>query len=166
MKDPVLPIPVSPPEPRYVSPRLCEGGDPSFFCVWLSETGKRAFATDGKKEREVDYRLHRRWSREAIIEFSEEYTKRMPGMVNPSENESLDGLMRGVCLSLHGEPYRWTWSYLFDVGGGRSYVCVKRYAEEFCGKVCDEKREGYGDAEVVGRIRGMYNRDIRGVGSV
>ena len=86
----------------------------------------------------------------------------MPDMMDPSEAETLDGLMHGICLNLRDEPHRWSWSYLFNAKGGRSYVCVKRYAEEFCRETNASRKREYGDAEVVGRIRGTHNRDTDG----
>lgn len=163
MEDPALPIPVTPPEPQDVFP-TSEGSVPGFVCVWLSDTSKRAFASDGQAEFEVDYRRHRRWSRTAVEEFSEQYSQRMPGMMDPSETESLDALMHNICLNLRDEPHRWSWSYLFNTEGERSYISIKRYAEEFCREENPTERnaEEYEDPEVVGRIRGMYNMDSPG----
>jgi len=169
MEDPVLPIPVSPPDLREVAPRLCsEGKEPKFFCLWLAEGSKRAYATDGKGEVEVDYRRHRRWSREAIGEFAEEYTERMPGMMDPSESESIDGLMHRICLNLCDERSRRSWSYLFNREEGRSYVCVKRYARGFCRDINRKDRDDdtIGDAGVVGRIRRMRREDRCGSGAL
>mgnify|MGYP006300528495 CR=1 FL=1 len=166
MEDPVLPVPVTPPEPQEVCPGLCEDNEPGFVCLWLSDASRRAFATDGSAESEVDYRRHRRWSRGAVEEFSEEYTERMPGMMDPSETESLDALMHSICLNLRDEPHRWGWSYLFNTDAGRTYICIKRYAEELCSEANASDREArrFDDAEVVGRIRNMYARDKPGGG--
>lgn len=164
MEDPVLPIPVTPPEPQDVFPKLCEGSVPGFVCLWLSDASKRAFASDGKTDSEVDYRRHRKWSRSAVREFSEQYSRRMPGMMDPSETESLDALMHNICLNLRNESYRWSWSYLFNIEGEKSYICIKRYAEEFCREEnpTDRNAGGYEDSEVVGLIRGMYSMDSPG----
>jgi len=176
MEDPVLPIPVSPPGLQELSPSLCEWGTPGFFCVWLADKSKRAFATEGNKEVEVDYRRHRKWSRQAVAEFSDEYTERMPGMMNPSDLQSLDNLMHNICLNLRDEPHRWNWSYLFNADAGKSYICIKRYGEEFCSEVNADMDVGtdtnetdfgsYGDREVIENIRGMYIRDQHGTGTV
>lgn len=164
MEDPVLPIPVTPPEPQDVFPMLCEDSAPGFVCLWLSDASKRAFASDGETDSEVDYRRHRKWARAAVQEFSEEYSQRMPGMMDPSETESLDGLMHNICLNLRNEPHRWSWSYLFNTEGKRSYICIKRYAEEFCREEnrTDRRADEYGDSEVIGRIQGMYSTDSPG----
>lgn len=169
MDEPVLPMPVSPPEAGEVSPGLCDdGGDPDLFCVWLADRTRRAFASDGRTEAEVDYRRHRRWSRNAVRELSEEYTERMPGVMDPSEDETLDGLMHSICFNLRDEPSRWSWSYLFNAAGGRSYVCVRRYAERLCGSANagDLEPEACGDAEVVERVRRMYAEDTDTAGSL
>jgi len=174
IEDPILPIPVSPPSLQEVSPKLCEGRDPGFFCVWLADTSRRAFATEGNKEVEVDYRRHRKWSREAVAEFSEEYTERMPGMMDPSDLQSLDNLMHNICLNLRDEPHRWNWSYLFNAEAGTSYICIKKCGEEFCSEInaglgtdSDEADfERYEDSEVIGNIREMYFRDQHGPGAI
>lgn len=155
MEGPILPIPVSPPEPDKVSPGLCQDDKPSFFCLWLAENVKRAFATDGSDEAEVDYREHRRWSRKAIEGFSREYTESMPGMMDPSGLDSLDAVMQNIYLNLRNEPRVNSWSYLFSTEEGNSYVCMKRHAESFCRQANDEEDHVYGDTEVVERVRAM-----------
>lgn len=166
MEDPILPIPVSPPEPQKVSPGLCEKEAPRFFCLWLAEKVKRAFVTDGSSEAEVDYRKHRKWSRKAIEEFSKEYTERMPGMMDPSGSDSLDALMQNIYLNLRNEPRVRSWSYLFNTQEGKSYVCMKRYAENFCKQANAEENHVYGDREVIERVRGMRTNERYGSGSL
>jgi hypothetical protein len=164
MQDPVLPIPVRPPEPEDAFPMLSEDSVPNFVCVWLSDTSKRAFATDGNSESEIDYRIHRRWSKKAIEEFSQEYSQRMPGVMDASETGSLDALMHSICLNLRDEPHRRSWSYLFDTEGEKSYICIKKYAEEFCREKNTNGSEGrdHDDSEVIRNIIEMYTTDDQG----
>jgi hypothetical protein len=176
MRQPVLPIPVSVPDLNETAPGLLSGSDgrPGFYCLWLSDDSRRAFATDGTTEVEVDYRRHTEWSEAALGEFSEEYMRRMPlgdtdGGSEPDSGsdvgvDTLDGFMHSLCLNLRNEPGHRGWSYLFDRRTGTSYLCVRWRAVEFCREVNHEERseaeEGENDGkhtepEVIERILSM-----------
>lgn len=168
MKESVLPIPVSAPNLYETAPRLLDEEKeadrektetkaetyPVFYCVWLSDDSRRAFATDGFDEVEIDYRRHVEWSKQALGEFSEEYIDRLPVLSDESLSEPgvdrLDGLMHSVCLNLRDEPGHRSWSYLFNRRDGRSYVSIKWRAVEFCrqeNRRCRADSDGGGDGD-------------------
>ncbi len=176
MRQPVLPIPVSVPDLNETAPNLLSEGDdhPGFYCLWLSDDSRRAFATDGATEVEVDYRRHTEWSEAALGEFSGEYLRRMPlgdtdGASEPDSGsdlgvDTLDGFVHSLCLNLRNEPGHRGWSYLFDRRTGTSYLCVRWRAVEFCREVNqkeqkeDKKDENGGKhrkAETIRRILSM-----------